>query len=107
MATTAAEFNPAGKQACSTCSFSKQHKVLRFSSTSDTEKPLELIHKDVCGPTQVPSLGGSLYLATDLESYSKLSVVRPVKRNSEVRFKRIQSVMWLAMSRAAGSEWCH
>ena len=84
MATTAAEFKTAGEQACGTCITSKQHKIPRPSSSSDTEKPLELVHTDVCGPMQVPSLGGSVYLATYLDDYSKLSVVKPVKRKSEV-----------------------
>ena len=79
----AAEFKIASEQACGTCITSKQPKVSRPSSASDTEK-LELVHTDVRGPMQVPSLDVSLYLATDLNNHSKLSVVRPVKRKSEV-----------------------
>ena len=64
MNTSAAEFKAAGEKACGTCITSKQHKVPRPTSSSDTERPLELVHTDVCGPLEVPSLGGSLYLAT-------------------------------------------
>ena len=72
------------EQACGTCITSKQHKVPRPSSESDSQKPLELVHTDVCGPLQVPSLGGSTYLATYLDDYSKLCVVKPIRRKSEV-----------------------
>ena len=64
MAITAAKFKFKGEQARGTCITSKQQQVPRPSLTSDTEKPLELVHTDVCGPMQVPSLGGSFYLAT-------------------------------------------
>ena len=84
MTTSAAEFKSAGERACGTCITSKQHKIPRPSSESDTQKPLELVHTDVCGPLQVPSLGGSLYLATYLDDHSKLCVVKPIKRKSEV-----------------------
>ena len=39
---------------------------------------------DVCGPMQVPSLGGSVYLATFLDDYTKLSTVRPLRSKSDV-----------------------
>ena len=66
MKTTAADFKAAGEKACGICITSKQHKVPRPSSSSESERPLELVHTDVCGPLEVPSLGGSLYLATYL-----------------------------------------
>ena len=84
MNTSAAEFKAAGEKACGTCITSKQHKVPRPTSSSDTERPLELVHTDVCGPLEVPSLGGSLYLATYLDDHSKLSIVKPVQRKSDV-----------------------
>ena len=49
MTTTAAEFKTAGQEACGTCITAKQHKQPRPSSASDSHKPLELLHTDVCG----------------------------------------------------------
>ena len=84
MKTTAADFKAAGEKACGTCITSKQHKVPRPTSSSDSERPLDLVHTDVCGPLEVPSLGGCLYLATYLDDYSKMAIVKPVQRKSDV-----------------------
>ena len=84
MTTTAADFKAASETACGTCIVSKQHKVARPTSASDTQRPLELLHTDVCGPLEVPSLGGNLYLATYLDDYSKLAIVKPVKYKLDV-----------------------
>ena len=84
MTTTAAVFKAASKKACGTCITSKQHKVSRPSSSSDSKQPLELLHTDVCGPMEVPSLGGNLYIATYLDDYSKMSIVKTVQRKSDV-----------------------
>ena len=84
MKTTAADFEAAREKACGTCITAKQQKVPRPLSSSDSEKPLELVHTDVCGPLEVPSLGGHLYLATYLDDFSKLSIVKPLARKSQV-----------------------
>ena len=80
----AAEFKTAGAGDCEPCIKAKQHKLSRPSSQSDTSRPLELVHMDVCGPLQARSLGGSAYLATYLDDYSKLSVVQPVANKSDI-----------------------
>ena len=36
------------------------------------------------GPLEVPSLGSNLYLATYLDDYSKLLIVKPVKEKADV-----------------------
>ena len=84
MKVSAEDFKKAGETPCGTCITSKQHKASRPSSDSETVRPLELLHTDVCGPMQVQSLGGSSYLATYLDDYSKMSVIKPVKYKSEV-----------------------
>ncbi|GAQ92417.1 Transposon-like protein with integras and ribonuclease H-like domains [Klebsormidium nitens] len=53
-------------------------------SKESTSPGLELVHMDVCGTMPVTSKGGSRYLATFRDDYSKLSVVQPMKRKSDV-----------------------
>ena len=79
----AAAFEAAKRQVCEPCILAKQHREPFTTSEKESTKPLELVHMDLCGPFQVPSLGGSRYLATFLDDYSKLSVIRPIARKSE------------------------
>ena len=57
---------------CEGCALGKQ---TRFSfpkkSSSTTKEALELVHSDVCGPMNVPSVGGSVYFVTFIDDYSK------------------------------------
>ena len=76
IAATAEQFKAAGEAICEPCVKAKQHKRSRASSTSDTSQPLQLLHMDVCGPLQEPSLGGNVYIATFLDDFTKLSIVR-------------------------------
>lgn len=69
---------------CEACALGKQHRRPFQQSTSTTTKPLALVHTDVCGPLPTTSLGGSHYFVTLLDDYSKLSVVRPLARKSDV-----------------------
>ena len=71
------QFKAAGQTACHPCIMAKQHKISRLSSTSDSSQPLELLHMDVCGPLKVQSQGGSRYLSTYLDDFSKLAVICP------------------------------
>ena len=84
MTRTAAEFKAAGQEACDTCITAKQHNQPRPSSTSDYHKHLELLLTDVCGPQNVPSLEENKYLVAFLDDCSKLAMVRPVMRKSDV-----------------------
>ena len=71
---------------CEPCIFAKQHKS-PFPTTGeakDAKAPLHLIHMDVCGPFNMPSLGGCKYVATFLDDYSKMSFVGPITYKSEV-----------------------
>ncbi|GAQ93102.1 hypothetical protein KFL_012990020 [Klebsormidium nitens] len=56
----------------------------RESDSKESTEPLELVHMDVCGPMPVASPGGCRWLATFLDDYTKLSVVQPLKKKSEV-----------------------
>ena len=78
MELTAAQVKAASQTVCEPCLAGKQGRVSFGHSEHKASKPLELLHMDLMGPMPVPSLGGSLYLATFLDDYSKLSVVRPI-----------------------------
>lgn len=70
---------------CNTCVLGKQSKLPSpLSTRQSSTRVLSLIHMDVCGPMPVPSLGGSMYVATFLDDFSKLSVVRPVASKADV-----------------------
>ena len=69
---------------CEPCIMGKQTRLPFPESESVSTEPLELVHRDVCGPMPVASKGGSRYFATSLDDYSKLSVVVPMKQKGEV-----------------------
>ena len=81
---TAEAFVKASEGLCEPCLMGKQTRQLFGESTTQTAHPLELVHMDVCGPMPTATLGGAKYLATFLDDYSKLSVVRILKAKSAV-----------------------
>ncbi len=62
--TTAEEFLAANKESCETCAKSKQTRLPFDSSETEINKPLALVHSDLCGPLKEESLGVSGYLKT-------------------------------------------
>ena len=72
---------------CEPCIQAKHHRLSFPTSDTNSTKPLQLIHMDVCGPLEEPSRGGARYLATFLDDFSKLSTVEPVAQKSEVATK--------------------
>lgn len=70
---------------CEDCVFGKQKKVT-FSKVGKPPKAerLELVHTDVWGQTQVPSLGGSSYFVTFIDDATKKLWVYPMKHKSDV-----------------------
>jgi hypothetical protein len=69
---------------CGTCVDAKQTRMPFGAAEDKSAKPLDLIHMDLCGPMAETSLGGHEYVATFLDDYSRLSVVVPLKRKSDV-----------------------
>ena len=69
---------------CTGCFQGKGHRdpIPKKSHTRAT-KLLELIHSDISGPFQIPSLGGSLYFITFIDDFSRWTVVYTMKRKSE------------------------
>jgi hypothetical protein len=81
---SAEKFLAANKEACETCAKSKQARQPFNSSDTEIDEPLALVHSDLCGPMKQQSLGGKLYLATFLDDYSGLSVIKLLKHKSEM-----------------------
>ena len=46
-------------------------------------KHLELIHSDIIGPFKIPSLGGSLYVITFIDDFSRWTVMYTMKQKYE------------------------
>lgn len=55
---------------CQGCVLGKNHRE-SFPQESKwrAKEPLELIHSDVCGPMQTPSLSGNRYFITFIDDY--------------------------------------
>lgn len=79
------DFKAAEQEICEPCIMAKQQRLKFPMSEHESNRPLELVHMDVCGPMQEPSLGGSRYIATFLDDYSKLSVVKPLATKYQVK----------------------
>ena len=77
------DFKAAGDTICEPCILAKHHKAPFPTSKRESSRALELLHMDLCGPMIVPSLGGSKYVATFLDAYSKMSFVRILSYKSE------------------------
>ena len=58
-----------------------------------TQRKLELVHSDVCGPLQVESIGGSRYFVTFVDDYSRCVSVYFIKHKAEVfeKFKLFEA----------------
>ena len=65
---------------CEPCVLGKMQRA-SFPKKSETRAhdPLELVHTDVCGPIQVPSIGGSKYFVTFTDDFSRYTTVYFIK----------------------------
>lgn len=69
---------------CEACIEGKHERDSFPTSTSKTTHCLELVHADVIGKMPVASLGGSQYVLTILDDFSRFSAVVCVRRKSDV-----------------------
>jgi transposase InsO family protein len=109
--------SPSGEQdICEPCVLSKHHKLPFPHSTSTTTQPLALVHMDVCGPMQVPSRGGNLYVATFLDDYTRYSEVAILESKADVAdavkttllaWERCAALQIKAVRSDNGSEYCN
>ena len=70
---------------CEPCALGKMHR-LPFPKRSLSRAKLiyETIHSDLCGPLQIDSVGGSRYILTFTDDYSRYTFVYFLQRKSEV-----------------------
>jgi len=56
---------------------------------------LEIVHADLCGPMQTPSLNGSVYFMTFIDDFSKKTWLYLLKQKTEAFgvFKRFKSMV--------------
>lgn len=74
-------------QICEDCVVGKQHRSSYKASESRASEICELIHGDVCGPMETPSLGGAKYFLLLKDDYSNYRHVYFLKNKSEVKQK--------------------
>ncbi|KAD5802841.1 hypothetical protein E3N88_14201 [Mikania micrantha] len=80
---------------CEGCIMGKQHKLPFQSKSWKATVKLGLIHADLCGPMQVPSLGGSYYDLLLIDDYTRMNWVHFIKHKSEAfyQFERFKALV--------------
>ena len=73
---------PVQKPRCTGCLFQKQVEIK--ASRNRSSRPLQLVHSDVCGPMNMNSIGGSKYVLSFTDDYTKYVTVYFLKNKSEV-----------------------
>ncbi len=69
---------------CTGCVLGKGHRqAIPKNSNTRATKLLELVHSDVNGPLEVPSLGGSRYFVTFIDDFSRWTTLYTIKAKSE------------------------
>ncbi|KAJ9540987.1 hypothetical protein OSB04_027493 [Centaurea solstitialis] len=69
---------------CSACQLGKMKRVSHKSKLEHgTEKPLQLIHMDLCGPMRVQSINGKKYVLVMVDDYSRYTLVKFLRSKDE------------------------
>ncbi|KAJ9564484.1 hypothetical protein OSB04_000450 [Centaurea solstitialis] len=69
---------------CSACQLGKMKRVSHKSKLEHgTEKPLQLIHMDLCGPMRVQSINGKKYVLVMVDDYSRYTRVKFLRSKNE------------------------
>ena len=78
---------------CEACVLGKmQKKPFPKQSQHRATRPYEIVHSDVCGPMQVKSKGGSKYMLTFTDDFSRYTTAYFIKSKSEVLSKFMEYV---------------
>ena len=83
------------KLLCVPCQVGKGHRMpINRERNSTAMSIMELVHSDLCGPVSPPSLGGSRYVLTLTDDYSRASWILFLKSKAEVS-DQVQS--WITL----------
>ncbi|KAL4278554.1 hypothetical protein GQ457_03G001430 [Hibiscus cannabinus] len=88
------EINPPN-QLCEACIKGKQHRQsFEVGKSWRARRPLEIVHTDIAGPFDIPSLGGNRYYITFIDDYSRKCWVYILKEKSEAlaKFKEFKAM---------------
>lgn len=81
---------------CESCILAKQHREsFPVRSSYRARTPLELIHTNICGPMQTPSLSGSIYFLTFTDDFNRKTWIYFLKHKSEAfsKFKEFKAMV--------------
>lgn len=94
------------EKACAGCLISK-HSKNSFKSylPMRSNDLLEVVHSDVCGPFEVPSLGGNKYFVSFVDEFSRMMWLFFIKTKGEVFQFFKGSKLWLR-SKVESSSRC-
>ena len=83
-----------GNEKCESFIFGKQHRENFLTSSWRTNKHLQLVHSDICGP--LPTLlGGCRYFLLFIDDFSRMTWVYFLKQKSEEfeKFKMLRQLI--------------
>lgn len=79
---------------CKGCSLGKKVKKSFPSSMHRSNKILELIHSDICGPMSSPSLSGYMYYVIFIDDYSRKTWIYFLKAKNGTFISSGNSKIW-------------
>ena len=82
---------------CEHCIYGKQNRIQFYSSLNKSSCILDLIHSDVFGPVDVPSIGRSVYYVSFIDDLSRRTWVYFLRSKVEVfsHFKEFKAMVEL------------
>jgi len=81
---------------CEACQKGKQTKVsFKSKNVFSTERPLEMLHMDLFGPSRTMSLGGNLYALVTVDDFSRYTwtLFLAAKNDTFHAFKRLAKML--------------
>lgn len=80
---------------CEVCIKGKMSRCPFPKEATKSTKPLELVHSDVVGPIEPTTKGGSRYLITFLDDFSRYAIIFAMKTKCEAlsKFKEYKSIV--------------
>ena len=68
---------------CEPCQHGNQTRVEFKSKERSTTRPLNLVHTNLCGPTQIKGLNGEEYFMLHIDDFTRMTWVCLLKRKSK------------------------